>query len=208
MAQDRARALGHDHIGTEHVLLALLGEQQGLAAQALTSVGLTAKGAEAQVIRTVGKGEAPSVGWLRFTAHAKNVLDRASVESRSLGQDVVATEHMLLALLREDEGVGVRVLCDFDVDLYQLRDELIVRAGGSYVPHGDEDTSNAAGPTIDPGWLDGLPTLLKPLGEEIRALGRAPDLGDLLLTLVCVPDTPAAEALAELGLDAEALAER
>jgi hypothetical protein len=99
----------------------------------------------------------------------------------------------------------VRILLDCDIDLLDLRDEVIVRTG-SPRPATDEPTSSGPGPAIDPGWLDGLPVLLKPLGEEIRAdLGRAPDLGDLLLALICVPHTPAAEALNELGLDVDEL---
>lgn len=141
----------------------------------------------------------------RFTERARNVVVLAQEESRRLGHDYIGTEHILLGLVRHNEGVAARILLDCDVDLLDLRDEVIVRAGGSYVPRGYESTSSGPGPAFDPGWLDGLPVLLKPLGEEIRALGRAPDLGDLLLALICVPHTPAAEALNELGLDVDEL---
>jgi len=142
----------------------------------------------------------------RFTEQARQVVVLAQEEARRPQHNYIGTEHILLGLLRRSDGVAVRILLDCEVDLADLRDELIVRAGGAYVPQGDEEISSGPGPAIDPGWLDGLPVLLKPLGEEIRAkLGLAPDLGDLLLVLVCVPHTPAAEALGELGLDVDRL---
>jgi ATP-dependent Clp protease ATP-binding subunit ClpA len=204
-AQEEARGLRHTYIGSEHILLGLLREEQGLAARVLDSLGVTVGRVRVQVVRIVGAGEEPSSGQIPFTPQAKQVLEMALREAASLGHDYVATEHILLGLLRDDQGVAVRILLDCDVDLPDLRDEVIVRTGSAR-PATDEPTSSGPGPAIDPGWLDGLPVLLKPLGEEIRAdLGRAPDLGDLLLALVCVPHTPAAEALNELGLDVDEL---
>jgi ATP-dependent Clp protease ATP-binding subunit ClpA len=206
LAQEEARQLGHDYIGTEHLLLGLLREEGGVASRVLSTLGVTVDRVRPQVVQVVGSSPERTSGQIPFTPRAKNVLVEAQEESRRLCQSYIGTEHLLLGLLRQDEGVGVRILRDCNVDLFDLREEVIVRAGGSYVPRGDEDTSSGPGPTIDPGWLDGLPVLLKPLGEEVRAeLGRAPDLGDLLLALMCAPHTPAAEALAELGLDADAL---
>jgi ATP-dependent Clp protease ATP-binding subunit ClpA len=202
-AQEEARGLRHNYIGTEHILLGLLREQQGLAGRVLESLGLTVERVRAQVVRIGGSGEEPSLGQIPITPQAKQVLEMAPGEALSLGHDYVATEHVLLGLLRDDQGVAVRILLDCDVDLPDLRDEVIVRTGSAR-PATDEPTSSGPGPAIDPGWLDGLPVLLKPLGEEIRGdLGRAPDLGDLLLALICVPHTPAAEALNELGLDVD-----
>ena len=130
-------------------------------------------------------------------------METAVREALSLDHDYVATEHMLLGVLRDDDGVAVRILLDCDVDLLHFRDEVIVRTG-SPRPETDEPTSSGVFPAIDPGWLDGLPVLLKPLGEEIRAdLGRVPDLGDLLLVLICVPHSSAAETLNEVGLDVD-----
>jgi ATP-dependent Clp protease ATP-binding subunit ClpA len=204
-AQEEARGRPHNYIGTEHILLGLLREEQGLAARVLESLGVTVERVRAEVVRIVGPGEEPSSGQIPFTPQAKQVLEMALREALSLGHDYIATEHILLGLLRDNEGVAVRILLDCDVDLPDLRDEVIVRTG-SVRPATDEPTSSGPGPAIDPGWLDGLPVLLKPLGEEIRAdLGRAPDLGDLLLALICVPHTPAAEALNELGLDVDEL---
>jgi hypothetical protein len=204
-AQEEARGLLDDYIGTEHILVGLLREGQGLAARVLESHGVTVERARAQVVRIVGSGEEPSSGQIPFTPQAKTVMETAPREALSLGHDYIATEHILLGLLRDTEGVAVRILLDCDVDLLHLRDEVIVRTGSAR-PETDEPTSSGPGPAIDPGWLDGLPVLLKPLGEEIRAdLGRAPDLGDLLLALICVPHSPAAEALNELGVAVDEL---
>jgi hypothetical protein len=206
LAQEEARGLQHNYIGSEHILLGLLREDRGVAAQALASLGVTLERVREQVLRIVGLGEERSGTQIPFTTRAKKVLELALRESLALERDYIGTEHILLGLLRQHEGVAVRILLDGDVDLADLRDELIARAGGAYVVRGDEEISSGPGPAIDPGWLDGLPVLLKPLGEEIRGeLGRAPDVGDLLLALVCVPHTPAAYALEELGLGADEL---
>jgi Clp amino terminal domain, pathogenicity island component len=206
LAQEDARTLMHDYIGTEHILLGLLREEEGLAAAVLESVDLTVTKVRAQVVRIVGSGDVPSPAQIPTIPRAENVLVLAQQESQAMGHDFVGTEHLLLALVRQGEGVGVRVLLDYDVDLADLRDEMIVRAGGTAAPRDDESTSSGPGPAIDPGWLDGLPVLLKPLGEEIRAdLGRAPDTGDLLLALICVPHTPASDAFGAIGLDVDQL---
>jgi Clp amino terminal domain, pathogenicity island component len=172
----------------------------------LRSHGVTVERVRSQVVRIVGSGEEPSSGQIPFTPQTKKVMETALREALSLDHDNIATEHILLGLLgllRDDDGVAVRILLDCDVDLLHFRDEVIVRTG-SPRPETDEPTSSGLFPAIDPGWLDGLPVLLKPLGEEIRAdLGRAPDLGDLLLALICVPHSLAAEAFNELGLDVD-----
>jgi hypothetical protein len=203
LGNEEARALGHNYIGTEHILLGLLREEEGLAARVLRSHGVAVEWVRSQVVRIVVYGEEPTSGQIPFTPQTKKVMETALREALSLGHDDVATEHVLLGLLRDDEGVAVRILLDYDIDLLHLRDDVIVRTG-SPRPETDEPTSSGLFPAIDPGWLNGLPVLLKPLGEEIRAdLGRAPDLGDLLLALICVPHSPAAEALDELGLDVD-----
>lgn len=205
-AHDEAQALAHDHIGTDHILLGLLREEKGLAAPLLQSLGLTPERVRAQVVLIVGSGKEATPGEIPFTTRVSNLLVVAQQESVALGHDYVGTEHLLLALVREQEGVAARILVDCDVDLAKLRDEVIVRAGGSRLHQIDALTSNGPDPAIDPGWLDGLPVLLKVVGEEIRTdLGRAPDVGDLLIALVCVPGTPAAEALDGLQIDIDEL---
>jgi hypothetical protein len=149
LAQEEARALQHNYIGTEHILLGILREDRGLAAQVLESLGVTPERTREQLLRIVGPGEEPSSSQIPFTLHAKKVLELALRESLSLQHNYIGTEHILLGLMRENEGVALRILVDCDVDLADLRDELIARAGGPYVPQGDEEISSGPGPAID-----------------------------------------------------------
>ena len=108
-AQEEARGLRHNYIGTEDILLGLLREEQGLAARVLGSHGVTVERVRAQVVR-VGAGEEPSSGQIPFTPQAKKVLETAVPEALSLDHDCIATEHVLLGLLRDNEAVAVRIL--------------------------------------------------------------------------------------------------
>jgi hypothetical protein len=206
LAQEEARRLKHNYIGTEHLLLALLREEEGVAAQALASLGITVIDARRQVVRVVGNGEENSPDAIPFTPRAKKVLELALREALSLSHNYIGTEHILLGLVRENEGVAARILLDFDAGSERVRDEVIRLLPGSGAGPGTEVIQSGSEPAIDPGWLDGLPMLLAPLGAEIRSqLGRAPDVGDLLLACACVPHTPAYQALAELSVDVDQL---
>jgi hypothetical protein len=123
-AQEEARALRHDYIGTEHILLGLLREQEGLAARVLESFDLTVERVRGQVVRIVGSGEEVTSGQIPFTPRAKKVFEMALRESLSLGHNYIGTEHILLALVRENEGVGARILLDFDADPERVRNEV------------------------------------------------------------------------------------
>ncbi len=206
LAHEDARTLRHNYIGTEHILLGLLREE-GLAARALESLDVTVERVRAQVVRIVGSGEDVTSGQIPFTPRVKKVFELALRETLSLGHNYIGTEHILLGLVRENEGVGARILLDLDADPEKVRDEVTRMLSGPGVRRpAAASAESGPEPAVDPGWLDGLPMLLKPLGEEIRAeLGRAPDVGDLLLALLCVPDTPAAEAMSELGVDVDEL---
>ncbi|MFZ0387540.1 MAG: Clp protease N-terminal domain-containing protein [Solirubrobacteraceae bacterium] len=210
LAQEEARSvLKHNYIGTEHILLGLIREEQGVAAQVLESSGITLEGVREQVARIVGSGEEVNSGQIPFTPRAKKVLELALREALELSHNYIGTEHILLGLLRVNESVGFRVLVDCDADPAKLRKELIVLAGSGDREIRGQTTSSEPGPDIDPGWLGDLPGLLKPLGAWIRTdLGRPPDVGDLLLAIVCVPDTPAAGAVHELGIDVDQLRDR
>src|SRR5438552_1345501 len=116
LAQDEARALKHNYIGTEHILLGLLREEEGLAARVLESLDITVEEVRAQVARIVGQGDAVTTGQIPFTPRAKKVLELALREALSLGHDYIGTEHILLGLVRENEGVAARILLDFDAD--------------------------------------------------------------------------------------------
>ena len=206
LAQEEARQLKHNYIGTEHLLLALLREEEGVAAQALASLGVTVVDARRQVVRVVGNGEENSPDAIPFTPRAKKVLELALREALSLSHNYIGTEHILLGLVRENEGVAARILLDFDAGSERVRDEVIRLLPESGAGPRTEVIQSGSEPAIDPGWLDGLPMLLAPLGAEIRSqLGRAPDVGDLLLACACVSHTPAYQALAELSVDVDQL---
>ena len=135
LAQDEARALKHNYIGTEHILLGLLREEEGLAARVLESFDITIEEARARVARIVGQGDEVTSGQIPFTPRAKKVLELSLREALSLGNDDwIGTEHILLGLVREGEGVAVRILLDFDADAEKIRHETIRMLGGDPVP--------------------------------------------------------------------------
>src|SRR2546426_1147648 len=130
LAQDEARALKHNYIGTEHILLGLLREEEGLAARVLESLDITVERVRAQVVRIVGSGEEVTSGQIPFTPRAKKVLELALREALSLGHNYIGTEHILLGLVRENEGVAARILLDFDADSEKIRNEVIRMLSG------------------------------------------------------------------------------
>src|SRR6187401_3028275 len=130
LAQDEARALKHNYIGTEHILLGLLREEEGLAARVLESLDITVEEVRAQVARIVGQGDEVTTGQIPFTPRAKKVLELALREALSLGHNYIGTEHILLGLVRENEGVAARILLDFDADSDKIRNEVIRMLSG------------------------------------------------------------------------------
>jgi ATP-dependent Clp protease ATP-binding subunit ClpC len=130
LAQDEARALKHNYIGTEHILLGLLREEEGLAARVLESLDITVEEVRAQVARIVGQGDEVTTGQIPFTPRAKKVLELALREALSLGHNYIGTEHILLGLVRENEGVAARILLDFDADAEKIRNEIIRMLSG------------------------------------------------------------------------------
>ena len=142
LAQDEARALKHNYIGTEHILLGLLREEEGLAARVLESLDITVEEVRAQVARIVGQGDEVTTGQIPFTPRAKKVLELALREALSLGHNYIGTEHILLGLVRENEGVAARILLDFDADAEKIRNEIIRMLSGP----GRRQGGGAAGP--------------------------------------------------------------
>jgi ATP-dependent Clp protease ATP-binding subunit ClpC len=130
LAQDESRTLGHDYIGTEHILLGLLREQEGLAARVLESLDLTIEEVRAQVVSIVGLGETAATGQIPFTPHAKEALEFSLREALSLGHDWIGTEHVLLGLVRATDGVAARILLDFGADADTIRNEVIRMMSG------------------------------------------------------------------------------
>jgi len=130
LAQDEARALKHNYIGTEHILLGLLRQQDGLAARVLGSLDITIEEIRAQVARIVGQGDEVTAGQVPFTPRAKKVLELALREALSLGHNYVGTEHVLLGLARENEGVASRILLDLGADAERIRNQVIRMLSG------------------------------------------------------------------------------
>ena len=125
LAQDEARRLGHNYIGTEHLLLGLLVEGEGIGARALQEAGITLDTARAGVEKIVGCGQETPGGHLPFVSRAKKVLELALRESLRLNHNYIGTEHILLGLLREGEGAGVQVVIAAGVQHDQLRDSVL-----------------------------------------------------------------------------------
>lgn len=131
LAQEEARTLDHDYIGTEHLLLGLIREGEGAAAQALEKIGISLDGARGQVEDMIGRRQESSTGALPFTPRAKKVLELSLRESSQLGHDDVGTEHILLGLIGESKGVAAHVLVNLGADLNVLRRDVIARAGSA-----------------------------------------------------------------------------
>jgi ATP-dependent Clp protease ATP-binding subunit ClpC len=144
LAQEEARTLKHNYIGTEHILLGLLREEEGLAARVLESLDITVERVRGQVVRIVGSGEEVTSGQIPFTPRAKKVLELALREALSLGHNYIGTEHILLGLVRENEGVAARILLDFDADSEKIRNEVIRMLSGPSRSRGGAAT--AGGP--------------------------------------------------------------
>ena len=130
LAQDEARALRHNYIGTEHLLLGLLREEEGLAARVLEALDVSLEDVRHQVERIIGSGDEVATGQIPFTPRGKKVLELALREALGLGHNYIGTEHILLGLVREGEGVGMRILLDLAVDEDQIRNEVIRAIAG------------------------------------------------------------------------------
>jgi ATP-dependent Clp protease ATP-binding subunit ClpA len=125
LAQEEARLLNHNYIGTEHILLGLIHEGEGVAAKALESLGISLEAVRAQVEEIIGQGiEAPG-GHIPFTPRAKKVLELSLREALQLGHNYIGTEHILLGLIREGEGVAAQVLVKLGADLARVRQQVV-----------------------------------------------------------------------------------
>ncbi|HEY7920521.1 MAG TPA: Clp protease N-terminal domain-containing protein, partial [Streptosporangiaceae bacterium] len=121
LAQEEARLLNHDYIGTEHLLLGLIHEGEGVAARALESLGISLEDVRRNVEELVPRGQHELSGHIPFTPRAKKVLELSLRESQQLGHDYIGTEHILLGLIREGEGVAAQVLVNLGADLNRVR---------------------------------------------------------------------------------------
>jgi ATP-dependent Clp protease ATP-binding subunit ClpA len=134
LAQDEARALGHNYIGTEHVLLGLLREEEGVAARVLEGLDVSLEEVRAQVARIIGEGDDVVTGQVPFTPRAKKVLELSLREALTLGHNYIGTEHILLGLAREGEGVAMRILVDYDLDEGKIREGVVHALSGAPRP--------------------------------------------------------------------------
>jgi ATP-dependent Clp protease ATP-binding subunit ClpC len=184
-AEAEARTLRHDHIGTEHLLLAVLSEPQQVGARALAAFGLTLADARAQVMRAVGLPADPSPPQLPITPPARDALAGALREAIELGRTTAAAEHVLLALLRERDGVGVRVLVGAGVDPRRLREAVrALSEAAAVVPAGPRAAAGGAGGAA---------------GE-----GHHGEAGAFALLGILAAGGPAAELLRRHGIDESA----
>ena len=143
LAQDEARGLKHNYIGTEHLLLGLISEGEGVAAKALETMGIKGEAVRASVIEIIGEGEKPVEGHIPFTPRAKRVFELSLREALQLGHNYSGTEHLLLGLLKEGEGVAAQVLTKQGADLAQVRQTVIQMLSG--YQRGDEEGRESVG---------------------------------------------------------------
>lgn len=125
LSQEEAGRLGHDYLGTEHVLLGLIHEGNGVAAKALEALGISSDAVRQRVEEVTVRGEQVPSGHIPFAEQTKDVLKLALQESRDLGHDYIGTEHILLGLIREGDGVAARVLSALGADLDRTREQVI-----------------------------------------------------------------------------------
>jgi ATP-dependent Clp protease ATP-binding subunit ClpC len=174
LAQEEARMLNHNHIGTEHILLGLIHEGEGVAAKTLESLGISLEVVRQQVSEIIGQGQQAPSGHIPFTPRAKRVLELSLREAKELGHSYIGTEHILLGLIREGEGVAAQVLVKLGADLDRARQQVIQllhgRAGGDLIGEGSPLPDDA---------LTRVDSLDRRLAAIERWAGLRPDLEDL-----------------------------
>ncbi|MBC7973236.1 MAG: AAA family ATPase, partial [Verrucomicrobia bacterium] len=208
LAQEEARRLGHNFVGTEQILLGLIGEGTGVAAKVLKSMGVNLKDARIEVEKIIGRGSGFVAVEIPFTPRAKRVLELSLEEARQLGHNYIGTEHLLLGLIREGEGVAARVLENLGVDLSKVRTQVIrmlgetaeVTSGGGQgrtkTPTLDEFGSNLTQMAVE-GKLDPVVGRQKEIERVIQILGRRTKNNPVLIGEPGVGKTAIAEGLAQ-----------
>src|SRR6201993_4611399 len=144
LAQEEARMLNHNYIGTEHILLGLIHEGQGVAPKALQSLWMSLEAVRQQVEEIIGQGQAAPTGHIPFTPRAKKVLELSLREALQLGHNYIGTEHILLGLIREGEGVAAQVLQKLGADLNRVRQQVIQLLSGYTGGKGSQKKAGAA----------------------------------------------------------------
>ncbi len=208
LAQEEARRLGHNFVGTEQVLLGLIGEGTGEGAKVLKGMGVTLKDARMEVEKIIGRGSGFVAVEIPFTPRAKRVLELSLEEARQLGHNYIGTEHLLLGLICEGEGVAARVLENLGVDLSKVRSEIIRSLGDNNDLSSGNTTTRSKMPTLDEfgtdltekaneGRLDPVVGRAKEIERVIQILGRRTKNNPVLIGEPGVGKTAIAEGLAQ-----------
>jgi ATP-dependent Clp protease ATP-binding subunit ClpC len=171
LAQEEARLLNHNFIGTEHILLGLIHEGEGVAAKALESLGISLEAVREKVEETIGPAGSSTTGSPPFTPRAKKVLELSLREALQLGHNYIGTEHMLLGLVREGEGVAAQVLVSLGADLSRVRQQVIQLLSGYQSPGGKEGATAGTGGQASPETPTGSP-VLDQFGRNLTQLAR------------------------------------
>jgi ATP-dependent Clp protease ATP-binding subunit ClpC len=210
LAQEEARRLGHNFVGTEQILLGLIGEGTGVAAKVLKSMGVNLKDARVEVEKIIGRGSGFVAVEIPFTPRAKRVLELSLEEARQLGHNYIGTEHLLLGLIREGEGVAARVLENLGVDLAKVRTQVIRMLGetAEVASGGGGGKGSTKTPTLDvfgtnltqqaaDGKLDPVVGRQNEIERVIQILGRRTKNNPVLIGEPGVGKTAIAEGLAQ-----------
>ncbi|HCB37674.1 MAG TPA: NDP-hexose 4-ketoreductase [Acidimicrobiaceae bacterium] len=171
LAQEEARLLSHNYIGTEHILLGLIHEGEGVAARAMESLDISLEAVRSQVEEIIGQGAASPSGHIPFTPRAKKVLELSLREALQLGHNYIGTEHILLGLLREGEGVAAQVLVKLGADLSKVRQQVIQLLSGYSSGGGRETAGATAGSGSDQGGQSGS-VVLNQFGRNLTQDAR------------------------------------
>jgi Clp amino terminal domain, pathogenicity island component len=176
LAQEEARMLSHNYIGTEHLLLGLIHEGEGVAAQALESLGLSLEAVRLQIEEIIGPGQEAPSGHIPFTARAKKVLELSLREAHQLGHDYIGTEHILLGLIREGAGVAAQALVRLGADLNRVRQQVIQLLHGY---QGKEPATAGGARLLERGLVARISAIESRLSAVEQRVGTGPDTGDL-----------------------------
>ena len=208
LAQEEARRLGHNFVGTEQVLLGLLGEGTGLGPKVLKSMGVNLKDARTEVEKIIGRGSGFVAVEIPFTPRAKRVLELSLEEARQLGHNYIGTEHLLLGLIREGEGVASRVLENLGIDLSRVRSQTIRELGDNAEATVGGSSTKSKSPTLEEfgtnltqkaveGRLDPVVGRAKEIERVIQILGRRTKNNPVLIGEPGIGKTAIAEGLAQ-----------
>jgi len=183
LAEEEARRLDHNYIGTEHILLGLIREGEGVAAKALESLGISLDAARQQVEEIIGQGQQVPSEVIPFTPRSKKVLELSLRESLQLGHDYIGTEHILLGLIREGDGVAAQVLVKLGADLNRVRHQVIQLIAGQRPQPGSLPPREGAPATEARARLDAIEGQLAAIEGQLAAVeqrvGIRPDTTDL-----------------------------